>query len=150
MTKKGHKERFYCLLLLGSLLTITTVSCESGSTTSRKPPSPDRVHVQRVCTLTQTQCTPFETNVTDPTKTQQLYQAMQALPKIPADAVIHCPPDNGIKYHLDFFQGSTPLPQATLDASGCRMLHLTTTDVRQTNDTFWSLLTTITGIPNSA
>ena len=109
-------------------------------------PSPDRMHMLRVCTLAKTKCMPFETSVTDPTSLNQLYQAIQALPKIPANAVMHCPLDNGIRYHLDFFQGGNILSQVILDASGCRALHLTTTDTRQTNAAFWALLAREIGV----
>ena len=143
------REQFHWLLLLGCLLTVVTVSCANRSTTSGTSPSlsPDRVHVLRVSTLAQVKSVPFEISVTDPTRVQQLYQAMQALPKFPANTVIHCPLDDGIKYRLDFFQSSTLLSQAILDASGCRALHLTTTDIRRTNDAFWSLLAKVLGVP---
>jgi len=107
------------------------------------------VHVLRVSTLAQVKSVPFEISVTDSTRVQQLYQAMQSLPKFPANTVIHCPLDDGVKYHLDFFQSSTLLSQAILDASGCRALHLTTTDIRRTNDAFWSLLAKELGVPTA-
>ena len=145
------KEPFHWLLLLGCLLTVVTVSCANRSTTSgtSPSPSPDRVHVLRVSTLAQVKSVPFEISVTDSTRVQQLYQAIQSLPTFPANTVIHCPLDDGVKYHLDFFQSSTLLSQAILDASGCRALHLTTTDIRRTNDAFWSLLAKELGVPTA-
>lgn len=151
MIKIICREQFHWLLLLGCLLTVVTVSCAHRSTTGRTSPSlsPDRVHVLRVSTLAQVKSAPFEISMTDPTRVQQLYQAMQSLPKFPANTVIHCPLDDGVKYHLDFFQSSTLLSQAILDASGCRALHLTTTDVRRTNDAFWSLLAKELEVPTA-
>jgi hypothetical protein len=145
------KEPFHWLLLLGCLLTVVTVSCANRGTTSgtSPSPSPDRVHVLRVSTLAQVKSMPFEISVTDSTRVQQLYQAIESLPKFPANTVIHCPLDDGVKYHLDFFQSSTLLSQAILDASGCRALHLTTTDIRRTNDAFWSLLAKELGVPTA-
>jgi len=78
---------------------------------------------------------------------QRLYQAIQALPRFPTNQVFNCPVDNGIKYQLDFFQGNATFLHVTLDASGCRALHLTTKDVRQTNDAFFSLLASEIGLP---
>jgi hypothetical protein len=145
------KEPFHWLLLLGCLLTAVTVSCANRSTTSgtSPSPSPDSVHVLRVSTLAQVKSVHFEISVTDSTRVQQLYQAIESLPKFPANTVIHCPLDDGVKYHLDFFQSSTLLSQAILDASGCRALHLTTTDIRRTNDAFWSLLAKELGVPTA-
>ncbi len=149
MIKIVCREQSHWLLLLGCLLTVMTVSCAHRNITGGASPSlsPDRVHVLRVSTLAQVKSAPFEITVTDPMKAQQLYQATQSLPKFPANTVIHCPLDDGIKYHLDFFQGSTLLSQAILDASGCRALHLTITDVRRTDDAFWSLLAKELGVP---
>jgi len=100
----------------------------------------------RFTTLPGTKLPPFQINITDRTRVQRLYQALQALPKFPANTVINCPVDDGVKYHLDFFQSNTALIQATLDASGCRALHLTTSDVRRTNDAFFSLLAKEIGV----
>ena len=146
-----RREQFRWLLLLGCLLAVVTVSCENRSTTSgtSPSPSPDRMHVLRVSTLAQVKSVPFEISVTDSTRVQQLYQAIQSLPKFPANTVINCPLDDGIKYRLDFFQSSTLLSQAILDASGCRALHLTTTDIRRTNAAFWSLLAKELGVPTA-
>lgn len=143
------RARFQWLLFLGCLLPLIAVGCATGM--GVKPPqpatSPDKVNVTRFTTIPGTQLPPFEANMADRTGVQRLYQAIQALPRFPANQVFNCPADNGIKYHLDFFQGNAVLLQATLDASGCRALHLSTSDVRQTNDAFFSLLAKEIGVP---
>jgi hypothetical protein len=143
------RERFQWLIFFGFLLPLIAVGCATG--TGVKPPqpasTPDRIHVTRFITIPGTQLPPFETTITDRTRVRSLYQAIQALPKFPANQVFNCPADNGIKYHLDFFQGNALLLQATLDASGCRALHLSTHDVRQTNTAFFSLLAREIGVP---
>jgi len=118
-----------------------------GAKPLQAAPSPDKVIVTRFTTISGTQLPPFEAKLTDRTRVQRLYQAIQVLPRFPTNQVFNCPADNGVKYHLDFFHGNALLLQATLDASGCRALHLSPSDVRQTNDTFFSLLAKEIGMP---
>jgi hypothetical protein len=143
------RARFQWFLFLGCLLTLIAVGCATD--TGVKPPqpatSPDKLNVTRFTTIPGTQLPPFEANITDRTRVQRLYQAIQALPRFPANQVFNCPADKGIKYHLDFFHGNAVILQATLDASGCRALHLSTSDVRQTYDAFFSLLAKEIGVP---
>ena len=143
-----RRVRFQWLLFLGCLLTLIVVGCASGSGANPPQPatSPDKVDVTRFTTIPGMKLPPFEVNLTDRTRVQRLYQAIQALSRFPANQVINCPADNGIKYHLNFFQGNAVVLQATLDASGCRALHLSTSDVRQTNDAFFSLLAREIGV----
>ncbi len=110
------KEPFHWLLLLGCLLTVVTVSCANRSTTSgtSPSPSPDRVHVLRVSTLAQVKSVPFEISVTDSTRVQQLYQAMQSLPKFPANTVIHCPLDDGVDAFWSLLAKELGVPTARL------------------------------------
>ena len=49
-----------------------------------------------------------------------------------------CPNDSGMRYRLSF-SGGAPVT-AVLEAGGCRYVHLSTSDIRETNEDFWAHL----------
>lgn len=65
----------------------------------------------------------LQRTITDTATVNQLYQMALALPSAPP-GIIHCPVDFDVTYQLTFNQGPQGQQQMTLDATGCRFLHL--------------------------
>lgn len=127
------------------LFLLVLVGCGSASTGSGASHQPTALHVTRTSNLAMVQSVPFDRTIQDSATVQQLYDAALALPV--ANGVYNCPIDRGVAYHLQFLQGTAPLQQMDLDATGCRFLHITgQADARVTNDAFIALFTTTVGV----
>ncbi|HTK06446.1 MAG TPA: hypothetical protein VL485_04725 [Ktedonobacteraceae bacterium] len=129
------------ILLLGFLL----VAC------GKTPQQPTALHVLRPASQFPVFGQPFprlERTTHDTTTIQQLYAAAQALPVVDLGKVYHCPADFGVVYQLDFQAGSDLLQHMDVQASGCQWVHLSSTDVRQSNAAFSRLLASTIGIPS--
>jgi hypothetical protein len=91
----------------------------------------------------------LDRTIKDTKAVQRLYRAAYALP-VPSSEKELCPPDIGMIYYLTFLQGTIPLQQMTLQATGCQLLRLypQTGGVRQTTEAFRSLFLKTVGIPS--
>ncbi len=114
------------------------------------PQQPTALHVLRPASSFPIYGKPFprlERTINDASTVQQLYAAALALPVV-APGTYHCPIDFGVVYKLDFLAGSALIQHMDVQASGCRWLHLSSTDNRWTNDAFNRLLAKTIGIPS--
>jgi hypothetical protein len=136
------KGTFFVLLLIFLL-----AGCGSTNTNGGTPPSPTVLHVIRISSNPYgMHVAPFDRTVTDTAAVQQLYTTAQGLPA--AKGTYDCAKDLGLVYHLNFLQGTTPMQQMDLEASGCGFLHISKTDARLINSSFVSLFTRTIGIPS--
>lgn len=84
-------------------------------------------------------------SVNDAAETQQLYNAVRALPPVTPNAVVFCPLDLGARYQLTFSSASGVQLTATLDGGGCHGVQIG--NQRYTSDAaFWQLLTKTFGV----
>jgi hypothetical protein len=104
------------------------------------------LHVTRSESLQGYNFAPFERTVNDTTAVQRLYDAALALPT-PQPGVYNCLNDIGLVYHLSFHGDRFTFLHMDLEATGCGWLHLNQTEVRQTTDSFLSLVVQTIGIP---
>jgi len=143
--RRSRRSRGALLLLLAlaALATGCASAAEAGAS------APDTLQVTRTSAFPENHIPALERSIHNAITVSALYAAVRALPSAPK-GIVHCPADFGVQYHLTFLRDNTPLLQATADASGCRWLRLGSNDVRQTNDTFWSLLARTLGVPASA
>jgi hypothetical protein len=93
---------------------------------------------------------PAPTNVdvtlTDPGPSRVIYRATLALPDFPS-GTYHCPPDLGYSHTIVFTCEPHANVTATLNTGGCRGATISgAPPVRQTNDTYWSLLAQNLGV----
>lgn len=89
----------------------------------------------------------FGMTVGDSAAVQRLYDAAIALPAVPPDSVFNCPADNGVVYHLAFFEAAAPMQQMDLEADGCQFLSIgQAREAHFTNPSFLSLFTQTVGI----
>lgn len=133
------------VLLLGLLL----VAC--AETSQPTPQQPTALHVLRPASQFPIYGQPFprlERTINDANAVQQLYAAALALPVVDKGKTYHCPVDFGVVYRLDFLAGSNLLQHMDVQASGCRWVHLSSTDTRWTTDAFNRLLANMMGIPS--
>jgi hypothetical protein len=133
MNKKGWHISIIGLVCLGAVL----VSC--GSNQGKDPPVHHLLSVTRISELAVNHFPPFEKTVDDAASVTRLYTAIKALPH-PAKGIYGCPADDGLRYQLVFALPGAAVQHITVPASGCRFLTLNKSDVRMTNDPFWSLL----------
>lgn len=103
-------------------------------------------HVTRSESLQGYHFAPFERTVNNTTAVQRLYAAALALPT-PQPGVYNCPIDIGLVYHLNFHGDKFTFQHMDLEATGCGWLHLNQTEIRQTTDSFLSLVVQTIGIP---
>lgn len=89
----------------------------------------------------------FAKNIDDTASATRLYNAIKALPS--AHGLYSCPSDNGLRYKLDFSLNGAPAQQITVSGSGCRMISLSESEARMTNNAFWSLFAQVTGLSES-
>ena len=84
----------------------------------------------------------FDRTIADETSVRELSAAIDALP--PARANTFCPIAFGLRYSLDF-KGATTRT-VVVEGDGCRLAHLSPTDVRATNEAFWAQLAGALGL----
>jgi hypothetical protein len=91
----------------------------------------------------------LDRTIHDTKAVQRLYRAAYALP-FPPPGKVNCPADIAMIYDLIFLQGTTPLQQMTLQATGCQFLRLSpqADRVRLTTEAFRSLFLKTVGIPS--
>lgn len=98
------------------------------------------VHVLRTSAFPQNHIPPFDQTITDPLKTQQLYDALQALPR-PKSGVFFCPMDIGESYHLTFYHSQQEVFWADVKPDGCEGVTFQNGDLRSAagQDHFWAV-----------
>lgn len=84
--------------------------------------------------------------VTDAARVQHLYNAILALPPR-APGYYSCPKGWDVTYYLTFLAGANVVRMMSLEADGCRFLHLSDSDVRATDDRFTQLFADTIGLP---
>jgi hypothetical protein len=80
--------------------------------------------------------------VSDAPTVQKLYHEALTLPAYAVGSSIsqNCLNDLGVIYHLDFLQGSTEVQKMNLDPGPCKILYVSSTDLRQASDAFLNQL----------
>ena len=101
------------------------------------------LHVTRSETLPGYHFAPFERTVNNTTAVQPLYVAALALPT--PQPGVYCLNDIGLVYHLNFHGDRFTFQRTDLEATG--WLHLNQIEIRQTTDSFLSLVVQTIGIP---
>jgi hypothetical protein len=133
-------------LLFALISLLLLAGCGSVSAGEEPPasPSPTVLHVVRTNGFLK-QLAPFDRTVRDVAAVQRLYTAAYALPPA-APGVVHCPNDLGVVYHLYFLHDTTLIQEMDLDATGCQFLHISKTDVRNTDPAFRTLVARTIGV----
>ena len=132
--------------LVIALVVVLLGGCGSAMTSiGSSAPEPNVLHVVRTTTIP-SDYSAFERTITDAAAVQHLYHTALALSRAPS-GIINCPNDIGLVYHLSFQQVSLA-SQMDLDASGCRFLSISKTDIRQTNPAFLTLVAQVIGLPS--
>lgn len=128
------------LFLLGGCATsqVTTVPLRREPTT---------VQVTRVNKIPLNHYPPFPPRtITDVHTVQQLYEAIQALPKLNLPPVMFCPIDLGLEYHLTFSWGNNVIQQVIIYPGGCRRVQIGASDLRVLTEPFIHLFVQTIGI----
>lgn len=136
-TKASGVALFLVLLLAGCM----------GTVADREP---TLLHVVRpgLVGYHQQQVAPFDRTVRDAAAVQRLYTAALALPR-PSHPPVPCTYDWGLVYHLTFLEGTSQLQQMDVQPLNCNhLVNLSQTDVRQTDQSFLTLLANTIGLPS--
>jgi hypothetical protein len=89
----------------------------------------------------------FSRCIADTARVQRLYTAALALPP-KAPGVYACPKSWSITYELTFLADGMLVRTMTQEADGCGFLHLSETDVRDTNEAFQQHVADTIGLPS--
>lgn len=132
-------------LVIMALLTFALAGCGSTALSAASSTTSTILQVERIKTIPENYYSDFDRTITNADAILQLYHAALALPTVP-NGITMCPLDAGMMYHLTFeFRSSTR--QMTLDPSGCQILTIGKTDIRQANEAFITLVEHVIGIP---
>ena len=107
-------------LLLLSVLCLAFAACGS----SAQGGATDGMTLHATLTKPRAAGPLINTDVRDSAAVARLYNAALALPAVPPNAIMHCPADDGARYHLTFSGGSVTVHEMEANASGCRSITL--------------------------
>lgn len=102
---------------------------------------PDTLQVTRTDLSPTDNLGPFDSTVTDASQVQKLYQMGLALPPFSSGQEVNqaCLNDMGVIYHLTFLRANQEAQRMNLDPGDCRLLSLSSSDLRRVDDTFLNL-----------
>lgn len=128
-----------------------------GKVHRREPPIPTRVpsllataRVTRISAFPDNHIAALEVYIANPTKVQQLYAALLALPTTHPATVTPCLVDIGVAYIIVFNRTAAPAGIAWVKPDGCRQAKVDTTSaLRYTTPQFWQTFADALGVDES-
>jgi hypothetical protein len=147
--RRGPAGGVYVLLVIA--LVILLAGCGAGGPHATTASSGiTSVHILRTSPFPQNHIPPLDQTVTDSTKAQRLYDAVQALPSFP-QGTINCPAGSGEAYNLTFYRDEAEVSWAVVKPEGCRRVTLPNGDIRRSinQDHFWRMFADALGVPEA-
>ncbi|HVU66642.1 MAG TPA: hypothetical protein VHD63_05920 [Ktedonobacteraceae bacterium] len=125
-------------------LILCFVLCLAGcGTSASNPVGFSSLQVTRSSNVRDNHFPPLTKTIQNQAIISHIYQAIQNLP--PSQSRF-CPLDTGLQYVATFTQQNGSQESVTLSASGCRIVTISGSDRRATNNTFWQLFAQALGI----
>src|SRR6266568_2950597 len=131
-------------LALTGLVCLLSFLASCGTNLGGDQPVSHLLTVTRTSALSANRFPPFAKAIDDSASATKLYNAIKALP--PFQGVYSCPADDGLQYQLTFALKGATVQKIIASASGCRSVTLNQSDIRMTNEAFWSLFAQTLGV----